>query len=808
MNMKKFAALAAVTTLAFTMVTTGSYAATDVVKDKGFDKKQKQSAVLTKVSKDSKGAEKVEWNTKKGVPNFVSGKLSSKKMKNASDATLVVEENKDLFDLASAADELALTEQSTDELGMAKFKYQQVYKGVPVFANQLIVHADKNGDATSINGYYDPQVKVSGLNTKAKLTADSALTKAKAAAGLSDVKKFEQQETKLSILGTEDGKYHLVYIVTLSTLENNEPAYLDVFVDAHDGSIVQKLNKMHDAAAVGTGTGVMGDTKSVNTDSYASGYYLRDLTKPMNATGGKIETYTANNGSTLPGTLLTDTDNVWTDRAAVDAHVYSGAVYDYYYSKHALNSFDGAGGTIKATVHYGSNYNNAFWNGTQMVYGDGDGSTFIAFSGSLDVVGHEITHAVTERSANLVYSYQSGALNESWSDAMGNLIENKADNNWLVGEDIYTPGTAGDALRSMSNPAAYGDPAHMDQYVNTSSDNGGVHTNSGIPNKAFYNFVTTPGVTRDDAGKVWYRALTQYLTANSQFIDAKNATVQAATDLYGASSAITTAVTAAWNNVGVGVPNTGDAFEPNDAQSQAYAINSDTTYNGKISTSSDQDWFKFTTNNTGAINVSLSNLPGDYDLYLYNAAGTQVAKSENGSTTAESIAYNATTTGTFYVKVVGYNGAMSNSVAYALKATYPNGTAPSGTWYYEAKAFDTPHPYANNYNNGSLHTYTKVGATKVGLHFSRFETESGYDYANIKNKAGAVTNKYSGTQAAFWVYVDGDTVTSNFTTDSSVTKWGYSIDQVAYFLPAAGKTVEIGGASTTPFSNAYPIVGK
>ena len=805
MNTKKFAALAAVTTLAFTMVTTGSYAATDV-RDKAFDKKQKQAAVLTKVSKDSKGAEKVEWNSEKGVPNWVTGKLSNKKLKNASDATLIVEENKDMFALASAKDELSLVEQSTDELGMTKFKYQQVYKGVPVFAHQLIVHADKNGDATSINGYYDPEVKVKGLNTKAKLSANAAIAKAKEGAGLSDVEKFEKQETKLSILGTEDGKYHLVYIVTLSTLENNEPAYLDVFVDAHDGSIVQKMNKMHEAAAVGTGTGVLGDTKSVNTDSYSGGYYLRDLTKPMYSTGGKIETYTANNGSTLPGTLVSDSDNIWTDRAAVDAHVYSGMVYDYFYNKLGRNSFDGNGATIKATVHYGSNYNNAFWNGTQMVYGDGDGSTFIAFSGSLDVVAHEITHAVTERSADLVYSYQSGALNESWSDVFGNLIENKADNLWLIGEDVYTPGTAGDALRSMSNPNAYGDPDHMDEYVNTSSDNGGVHTNSGIPNKAFYNFVTTPGVTRDNAGKVWYRALTQYLTANSQFIDAKNATIQSATDLFGASSTEVAAVTAAWNNVGVGVPNTGDAYEPNDTQSQAYAIESGTTYNGKISTSSDQDWFKFTTNASGAINVSLSNLPGDYDIYLYNGSGTQVAKSENGSTTSESIAYNATASGTFYLKIIGYNGAMSTSTAYALNATYPNGTAPSGTWYYEAKAFDTPHPYTNNYNNGTAHTYTKAGATKVGLHFSRFETESGYDYANIKDKNGTTVNRYSGTLNAFWVYVDGDTITSNFVSDYSITKYGYTIDQVAYFVPTAANGVDVEGATTTPSVDL--IVGK
>lgn len=783
MNKKRWTALGVVTALVFAVATTGSYAAAaGVGKDKVIDKKLKQGTVAAKISSDSKGKDRITWNDKKGVPNFVAGKLSKKKLGNASDASAILDENKDLFDLQSVADELTLTVQSSDTLNTKMFKYQQTYKGIPVFGNEMIVHGDKNGEASSINGYFDPEVRDQGINTKAKLSSNEALKKAKADTSLSDVKQFDIEKSSLYIYQAPDKQYHLAYLVTLSTLENNNPAYWDVFVDAHDGSILNKIDKMEFAAAVGSGNGVLGDNKSVNTDSYTGGYYLRDITKPMYATGGKIETYTAKNGTSLPGTLLTSTDNLWNDPAAVDAHYYAGVVYDYYYNKHGRNSYDGNGGTMKQTVHYSTRYNNAFWNGTQMVYGDGDGSVFIALSGGLDVVGHEITHGVTERTANLTYSYQSGALNESWSDVMGNLIENKADNLWLVGEDIYTPNTPGDALRSMSNPNAYGDPAHMSQYVNTSSDNGGVHTNSGIPNKAFYNFVTTTGVTRDNAGKVWYRALTQYLTSSSQFSDARNATIQAATDLFGAGSTEVTAVTNAWDSVGVGapVPNTGDDYEPNDTQATAYGpITSGTTYNGKISTTTDIDWFKFNAADSGTLAISLSNLPADYDLYLYDAAGTQLARSINGGTTAESISYNAAAAGTFYIKVLGYNGANSNS-AYALTATFPTQAIP-GNWYYENVAFDTPHPYANSYNNGNAHTYTKAGAVKVGLHFSRFETESGYDFVYIKDKLGNKKFTYSGTQNAFWVYVDGDTITSNLVTDASVTKWGYSIDQVAYF---------------------------
>ena len=244
------------------------------------------------------------------------------------------------------------------------------------------------------------------------------------------------------------------------------------------------------------------------------------------------------------------------------AHDNAKIVYDFYKEVLGRDSIDGKGMKLKSVVHYGNKYNNAFWNGSSMTYGDGDGVRFTPFGNASDVVGHEMMHGVTERTAGLRYQRQSGALNESWSDVFGNLIEKwmdkqagkpERDGKWLIGEEIFTPGTDGDALRSMSKPGSGYDkdpqPGHMKDYKDTSSDNGGVHINSGIPNKAAYEVAMAIG--QDKLSDVWFRALTKYMTSSTQFSDAANFTVQSAMDLYGATSAEAKAVAAAWVSVGL-----------------------------------------------------------------------------------------------------------------------------------------------------------------------------------------------------------------------------------------------------------------
>ena len=214
---------------------------------------------------------------------------------------------------------------------------------------------------------------------------------------------------------------------------------------------------------------------------------------------------------------------------------------------------------LDSTVHYGDDYNNAFWNGTQMVYGDGDGDIFQRFTKSIDVIGHELTHGITQYEAALEYEGQAGALNESFSDVFGSLIKQyslkqKADKaDWLIGEGLFTRKVKGIALRSMKDPGtAYNDPiigkdpqpGHMNDYVNTTSDNGGVHINSGIPNRAFYfTAVELGGYAWEKAGKIWYIALPERLRERSNFRKLAVTTVEVAGSIYGKNSAEQKAVT-------------------------------------------------------------------------------------------------------------------------------------------------------------------------------------------------------------------------------------------------------------------------
>ncbi len=286
--------------------------------------------------------------------------------------------------------------------------------------------------------------------------------------------------------------------------------------------------------------------------------------------------YTANSGTSLPGTLVrSEGDAPVADVAVNEAYDGSGATFDLYDAIFGRNSIDGRGLKLISTVHYGQNYDNAFWDGEQMVYGDGDENLpasqrlFNRFTISLDVIGHELTHGVTQYEANLTYSNQPGALNEALSDIFGSLVKqyqrgqtaDQAD--WIIGEGLFTSNVNGVGIRSMKAPGtAYNDPVlgkdpqpgHMDDYVNTSQDYGGVHINSGIVNHAFYlTAVEIGGFAWEKAGRIWYKALTEKMKSTTNFQGAADLTFEAAGELFGTDSLEQTAVKNGWAQVGIAV---------------------------------------------------------------------------------------------------------------------------------------------------------------------------------------------------------------------------------------------------------------
>jgi Zn-dependent metalloprotease len=298
------------------------------------------------------------------------------------------------------------------------------------------------------------------------------------------------------------------------------------------------------------------------------------------AVGGKERViYDAKNGSSLPGTVVRkEGEAPNADVAVNEAYDGSGVTYDLYNDVYQRNSIDGNGMRLDSTVHYRVGYDNAFWDGEQMVYGDGDENLpvserlFNRFTISMDVIGHELTHGVTQFEAKLTYSQQPGALNESMSDVFGSLVkqyhlqQTAGEADWLIGQGLLTENVKGVALRSMKAPGtAYDDPvlgkdpqpAHMKDYVNTINDNGGVHINSGIPNHAFYIVATElGGFAWEKAGQIWYVTLRDKLKASSNFQSCGDLTYQAAGELFGAGSIEQQAVQKGWAEVGITVGST------------------------------------------------------------------------------------------------------------------------------------------------------------------------------------------------------------------------------------------------------------
>lgn len=442
--------------------------------------------------------------------------------------------------------------ESADNLGFKHVKLNQKANGIPVYGGDIIVHINKEGKVYGISGNYNEKAK--GFKITGKLmNKKDAIEYAKRAAGFNLNAEDFEINAELNLYEFE-GKIVPAYIVDMSYIYP-EAYRWKVFIDARDGKLLFKYNNLKTSPAVGTGTGFINDTKQINLDYLNGTYYLRDLTKVK----GSIYTNDAKNRNSTKTSIMTDTDTIWNSiyqGPAIDAHFFVGVTYDYYKDRFGRVSYDGTGKDIKVMAHYGKNYVNAFWDGRELVFGDGDGVEFGPFSADMDIVAHEYTHAVGDNEGGLQYSSQSGALEEATADLMSifalDYYSQKylgKPGGWLFCANAYTPSTPGDSYYSYVNPEDYGYPHDMSQYLNTTSDNGGVHTNCTIIGHAGYMTANAIGIGKTE--QILYRAICNYYTSTTDFSGARAAWLNAAKDLYGLNSTEYNAVAAGFDHVGI-----------------------------------------------------------------------------------------------------------------------------------------------------------------------------------------------------------------------------------------------------------------
>lgn len=519
--------------------------------------------------------------------------------------------------IKNPADEFVIQNVRTDHLGQQHIKMQQVFQGVKIYNAEIIAHT-KDHDIYLVNGrhYPTPQLEILTPNLDVQQVQQVARENVGSFKTLSaKEKKYvagEQFKSELVIFFPEQNitdpklAYHLTVIPNLTDR-------WEYVIDANNGNILKKYSSIckfhvdldhhkvhdnhtncaHDHSAKNSHpfsklndnqllngpftadeVDLLGITRTINTYEVNGTYFMYDGSRPMfdvnsdlpSDPKGMIVTVdglgTFPNNNNFDYSVITSPNNTWNYPAAVSAHYNGGEAYQYFKTTHNRESINGQGGTIISFFNIsdenGNDMDNAFWNGAAMFYGNGDQAFNFPLQRALDVAGHEMSHGVIQGTANLEYQGQSGALNESFADIFGAMIDRE---DWQMGEDITNPNyISTGALRSLSDPNNGGSslsnpgwqPKTMDEYQNLPNtpqgDYGGVHINSGIPNYAYYLFATEIG--KDKAELVYYRALDVYLVKSSQFVDLRNAVVQAANDLYGTTEV--NAANAAFDAVGIG----------------------------------------------------------------------------------------------------------------------------------------------------------------------------------------------------------------------------------------------------------------
>lgn len=466
--------------------------------------------------------------------------------------------HKQLFDSLEPDSEFILKREDAEETGRRHLRFEQHYKGLPVWPCELMVHTSADGEIDLLES--------TAAATPQQVNVNPTL------AGPQAVERVRRDRFRGA--STQAGKPELIIYAPLDKPPrlawrfDMSSTVLDAarcVVDAQTGEILSAVSLVHDGAVVGSGVDSLGVPRTLNLWQNAATYYMANSTKPMfiagsvppdpDTTQGEIlildsmNTPASSNPQNLgnPVYAASASANSGWGPDAVSAAYGMSEVFDYYSLRHGRNSYDGSGSSLIACVRVGIGFQNAFW--TQqlklMVFGDG-------YPRSLDVCGHEVTHGVINSIGNggvLDYAGQSGALNEAFADIFGEMVEARSagTNDWLMGSQLSLP------IRSMANPAAYSQPSAMNQFVVTSADNGGVHANSGIINHAYFLLAAGLGgaVGNADAERIFYRALTLHLQKQSQFIDARHACVSSAEELFGVGSPQALKTAEAFDIVGI-----------------------------------------------------------------------------------------------------------------------------------------------------------------------------------------------------------------------------------------------------------------
>ena len=483
--------------------------------------------------------------------------------------------------------------------GRTHTRLEQLHRGVPVWGAEVVRQSDGAGTLTAFGNLYE------GVDIETRPTL-SALSARRALESVYPGGRLFPDEVELMVLPTTEGDAVSFALTWRAQILKGTDART-IFVDAHTGAVRLDYSERHTQSAVGRGVGVLGDAKKMSVTGSGSNFQAQDALRPpalqtldMKGDPLRIENIlTTGYPNTIRATdYAADADNDWSDGGVVDAHVYTGYTYDYYFKRFNRRGLNDANAPVRSFVNlvrredlqlnrgiYGDDildyYINAFYlHPGVMVYGVGLPSNFTAggqqynnFAGALDIVAHELTHGVTRFTSNLIYQNESGALNEAFSDIMGTGVEflfetpgsGQRQADYLNGEDIArgTPAFPLNGVRSMQNPGSFGDPDHYSVRFAGTADNGGVHINSGIANHAFYlaieggthrlgGRVTGVGAAnREQIERVFYRAFTAFLGPSSNFAAARVATLQAARELYPGNPAVEAAMTQAWNAVGV-----------------------------------------------------------------------------------------------------------------------------------------------------------------------------------------------------------------------------------------------------------------